>query len=323
MTLAVGPIPAVEFKNTKKIYFPGTKKESVALKSLNLKVMPGEFFGLLGHNGAGKSTAIGMMSGTVNITEGDVLIYGHSIITDSTSAKLKLGVVCQELVADSFFDLRTMLRLQSKLSGVKPDIYWLDFLLERLALSGHVKKTTRELSGGMKRRMMIARALAHKPMMVVLDEPTAGVDVDLRHSMWEFINELHKTGRTIILTTHYLEEAEAFCQRLAILKNGELVTLKKREELMELGGKPMVVARFPEEFSPELLQKNLGSFPDAVLSKHQGKYQIGITFNEKDMVSLSNAHGILAQLIQSNGLAPESMSVQKPTLEQVFLNLSR
>jgi ABC-2 type transport system ATP-binding protein len=314
---------AIEFVNARKVYFEGTSKQAVALEGLNLEVKQGEFFGLLGHNGAGKSTAINIMSGVANITSGDVKILGESIVHNPLLAKRHLGVVCQELIADSFFDLRSMLKIQSKLSGVVPDSSWIDLLLEKLALTDHIKKTTRELSGGMKRRMMIARALVHKPKVVVLDEPTAGVDVELRRSMWEFIRELHKAGTTIILTTHYLEEAEQFCERLAILKAGKLVTLKSQSEIMKLGGTPKVVAKFAKgvvlnSYLPQI--KKLGGNLIADEVHHQQK--ITFEFDDKEPVSLSEAHASLNEALKQVIVKPESLDVEKPSLEEVFLKLS-
>jgi ABC-2 type transport system ATP-binding protein len=314
---------AVEFINAKKTYFPGTKKEFCALKSLNLSIQEGEFFGLLGHNGAGKSSAINMMSGVCQITSGEVKIFGEDVAKKPLLAKRYLGVVCQELIADSFFDLRTMLKIQSKLSGVVPDKNWIDYLLEKLALQDHISKTTRELSGGMKRRMMIARALVHKPKIIVLDEPTAGVDVELRRNMWEFIKELHEAGTTIILTTHYLEEAEQFCNRLAILKSGEMITLKSQKELMHLGGSPKVTASFPknsylEKYSAEI--SKLGGFLTTDALRNLEK--ICFEFNDKDPVSLTQAHALLNEALKIVNLKPESLDVEKPSLEEVFLKLS-
>lgn len=199
---------ALEFKNVSKSYCLPHGGSFAALKSFNLAIPKGEFFGLLGHNGAGKTTAINILAGVNKPSSGDIVVHGKSVIADPELTKRIVGVVQQELLVDSFFPLTTMLSIQSKLYGVVPDLDWIEFLLEKLQLKEHRKKTTRELSGGMKRRMMIARALVHKPSVLVLDEPTAGVDVQLRRSMWEFIQELHETGLTIILTTHYLEEAE-------------------------------------------------------------------------------------------------------------------
>jgi ABC-2 type transport system ATP-binding protein len=314
---------AVEFTNARKVYFPNSPKQSVALEGLSLQVNEGEFFGLLGHNGAGKSTAINIMSGAAKISSGDVKILGKSIVNEPLLAKKFLGVVCQELIADSFFDLRTMLNIQCKLSGVVPDKSWIDLLLEKLALKDHTKKTTRELSGGMKRRMMIARALVHKPKVVVLDEPTAGVDVELRRSMWEFIKELHLAGTTIILTTHYLEEAEQFCERLAILKAGKLVTLKTQKELMSLGGTPKVVAKFSKGVSLDAFEqvlKNLGGF--VLFDKFHNQFKIGFEFDDKEPVSLTAAHAKLNEALNQIGMSPESLDVEKPSLEEVFLKLS-
>ncbi|MBX9703209.1 MAG: ABC transporter ATP-binding protein [Silvanigrellaceae bacterium] len=233
---------AVEFIGASKAYqLPNSKESFEALRPLSLTIENGECFGLLGPNGAGKTTAIGILSGMMEMNQGDIKIFGTSVKDKPNVTKKILGVVQQELVADSFFRLPMMLRIQSLLSGVLPDPYWINYLLEKLFLAEHSHKTTRELSGGMIRRMMIARALVHKPQVLVLDEPTAGIDVHLRHTMWKFIKELNQSGITIILTTHYLEEAEHFCSRIGVLKKGELITLKENSEILKLGEKPKIL----------------------------------------------------------------------------------
>lgn len=323
---------AVEFLNAHKIYNAGSPKQFEALKPLNLSIRKGEFFGLLGANGAGKTTAINLMAGVVNISHGQVRILGLDVATQPKLAKRHLGVVPQELLADTFFKLDVMLNIQSKISGVVPDQNWIDYLLERLRLADHRNKTSRELSGGMKRRMMIARALVHKPEILVLDEPTAGVDVELRHSMWEFIRELHKLGLTIILTTHYLEEAEQFCERLAILKKGELVTLKTNTELMQLGGEPRVVFEItglnethPEEQFKVLSSraKTLGievSMVGGNLSSR--RLRLEHKYLAENLESFGEASKKLQQFSGDNQLKVATVSTVSPSLEEVFLKLA-
>lgn len=330
--MSVTSTPAVEFLQAHKVYSPNTPKQFEALKPLNLSIRKGEFFGLLGANGAGKTTAINLMSHVINISSGHVKILGIDVHDNPKLAKRHLGVVPQELLADTFFKLDVMLKIQSKISGVVPDKQWIDYLLERLRLADHRNKTTRELSGGMKRRMMIARALVHKPEILVLDEPTAGVDVELRHSMWEFIRELHKLGLTIILTTHYLEEAEQFCERLAILKKGELVTLKTNAELMQLGGQPRVVFEVTgiSETDPNQHYQTLVTlaFESGIEISMVGgdllsrRLRLEYKYTAEDLQSFDAASKKLQSFAGSHVLKVGSVSTVSPSLEEVFLQLA-
>lgn len=220
---------AVSFQRVSKQY-----KSLQALNEVSFNVEQGSFFGLLGPNGAGKSTLINIMSGLVTPTSGDVYVNGYHTIKDYRQARRSLGVVPQELISDPFFTLKELLQLQSGYFGLtgKAQKNWINELLERLTLTEKANSITNELSGGMKRRVLIAMALVHKPDVIVLDEPTAGVDVDLRKTLWAFAKELHEQGHTIILTTHYLEEAEALCDKVAILQKGELKALDKVSNLL-------------------------------------------------------------------------------------------
>lgn len=331
--------PAIEYIGASKTYSVGKPQAFEALKPLNLTIDQGDFFGLLGHNGAGKTTAINLLCGVSTLSGGQIKILGHDLATTETLCKRLIGIVAQELIADSFFRLDVMLRLQSKLSGVTPDEDWIEFLLGKLALKDHIKKTTRELSGGMKRRMMIARALVHKPRIIVLDEPTAGVDVELRHSMWEFISDLHKLGLTIILTTHYLEEAEQFCNRLAILKKGELVTLKTNRELLELGSRPRIIQLFSptgvdlleawytshatlwqKELQAEGIIFKLGEDPQLV-GDNRGM-SLSCEYDEKSPASLQEAITKLSGFAARHGIVATHVNTARPSLEEVFLKLA-
>ncbi len=220
---------AVSFQAVQKDY--GSLQ---ALKGVSFDVRPGCFFGLLGPNGAGKSTLINSMAGLVKPSAGRILVNGYDVEKEYRQARRFLGVVPQELISDPFFTIRELLDIQSGYFGLKSreQRLWVDELLDRLALSDKANAITNELSGGMKRRVLIAMALVHKPQVLVLDEPTAGVDVDLRRTLWEFTKELHQKGHTIILTTHYLEEAEALCEEVAIVKGGELKALETTGELL-------------------------------------------------------------------------------------------
>lgn len=204
-----------------------------ALKGVDLTVEQGEFFALLGPNGAGKTTLINILAGLTRATSGEVRVMGFDVERDYLSARRQLGVVPQELVFDPFFSVREALQLQSGYFGLRHNNAWIDELLERLGLTGKADTNMRRLSGGMKRRVLVAQALVHKPPVIILDEPTAGVDVELRQSLWQFVRELNQAGHTILLTTHYLEEAESLCQRVAVLKEGRIVTLAQTAELLD------------------------------------------------------------------------------------------
>ena len=206
-----------------------------ALKGVSFDVKQGEFFGLLGPNGAGKTTLISAMSGLARLSQGNISIMGYDTRKNPNQCRMSLGVVPQELVYDPFFNVREALQFQSGYFGIRKNEAWIDELLFKLNLEDKAGTNTRNLSGGMKRRLMVAQALVHRPPVIVLDEPTAGVDVELRQSLWVFIEELHQQGHTIILTTHYLEEAQALCNRIAMMKHGELVALDSTANLLKTG----------------------------------------------------------------------------------------
>ncbi len=220
---------AIVFKNVKKNY--GQLK---AVDGISLPIEEGAVFGLLGPNGAGKSTLINMLAGLVEPTAGSISAMGFDVIKDYQNARHSLGIVPQELVFDPFFNLREMLRFQAGYFGKgKSNDIWVDEIIERLDLTSKASTNMRMLSGGMKRRALIAQALVHRPPVIVLDEPTAGVDVELRQRLWSFIKELNKEGHTIVLTTHYLEEAEALCNRVAMLRTGKVVALDTTSNLLK------------------------------------------------------------------------------------------
>lgn len=205
-----------------------------ALNSIDLDINEGEIFGLLGPNGAGKSTLISIMAGLCRADSGQVTIMGRDVVKQATASRRMLGVVPQELLFDPFFKVREVLEIQAGYFGVdRKNRAWIDELLESLGLADKANSNMRALSGGMKRRVLIAQALVHKPKVLVLDEPTAGVDVDLRQSLWSFVERLHNDGTTVLLTTHYLEEAEALCERIGIMNHGDLVALDSRAGLMK------------------------------------------------------------------------------------------
>jgi len=203
-----------------------------ALDGVSLAIREGEFFGLLGPNGAGKTTLISALAGLVRPDSGALKVMGHDVASDYRRARQLLGVVPQELVFDPFFSVRETLRIQSGYFGIRRNDDWIDEILANLDLAGKADTNMRRLSGGMKRRVLVAQALVHKPPVIVLDEPTAGVDVELRQGLWQFIRRLNDEGHTIVLTTHYLEEAEALCKRIALMKQGRVVALDSTANLL-------------------------------------------------------------------------------------------
>lgn len=203
-----------------------------ALDGVSLQIGEGEFFGLLGPNGAGKTTLISCLAGLVRPDAGKLAVLGHDVVGDYRAARRLLGVVPQELVFDPFFSVRETLRIQSGYFGIRNNDEWIDEILANLDLTAKADTNMRRLSGGMKRRVLVAQALVHKPPVIVLDEPTAGVDVELRQGLWQFVRRLNRNGHTVILTTHYLEEAESLCGRIAMLKLGRVVALDSTSNLL-------------------------------------------------------------------------------------------
>ncbi|MEY2707213.1 MAG: hypothetical protein RI905_965, partial [Pseudomonadota bacterium] len=218
---------AISFKHLTKNY-----GSLVALNDVSLEIEEGEFFGLLGPNGAGKTTLISILAGLCRPTAGSVEVMGHDVQSDFRAARRLLGIVPQELVFDPFFTVRETLQFQSGYFGIKNNGEWIDEILHHLGLADKANKNMRALSGGMKRRVLVAQALVHRPPVIVLDEPTAGVDVELRQSLWKFISRLNQEGHTIVLTTHYLEEAQELCGRIAMLKKGQIVALDTTANLL-------------------------------------------------------------------------------------------
>ena len=232
-------LPAISFQNVSKTYRGGAVR---ALDGVSFDIQPGEFFGLLGPNGAGKTSLISILAGLSRASGGSVKVLGHDVVSDFAEARRALGIVPQELVFDPFFSAREALQIQSGYFGVRNNEAWIDELLEHLGLADKARANMRQLSGGMKRRVLVAQALVHRPPVIVLDEPTAGVDVELRQTLWQFIARLNREGHTVLLTTHYLEEAEALCHRIAMLKLGRIVALDRTSDL--LSGRASTMLRF-------------------------------------------------------------------------------
>ena len=278
-----------------------------ALKGVDLTIEQGEFFALLGPNGAGKSTLINLLAGLLRPTSGKLAVMGFDVLGQYRQARHALGVVPQELVFDPFFNVREMLRFQAGYFGHGPENdAWVDEIIECLGLTDKAHTNMRRLSGGMKRRALIAQALAHKPPVLVLDEPTAGVDVELRQIMWEFIKRLNREGHTIILTTHYLEEAETLCSRVAMMKQGEIIALDSTKNLLD---------RFPGKN----LRLKLGgsalpqSLHTMLRTQENGEYMLAL--NEVTQVEF-----VLAELRMAN-IVVEDMQLIEADLEDVFVDL--
>ena len=275
-----------------------------ALAGVDLAVAKGEFFGLLGPNGAGKTTLISILAGLVRADRGAARILGHDVVTDYRAARRALGVVPQELVFDPFFSVRETLRIQSGYFGLRRNDAWIDELLHHLDLTGKADANMRSLSGGMKRRVLVGQALVHKPPVIVLDEPTAGVDVELRQSLWAFIRKLNRDGHTVILTTHYLEEAEALCGRIAMMKAGRIVALDTTQNLLSrFAGVTVRVAalRLPGGWEARLLRRD-GNVHYLGLANHAELEQLLAAFRE-------------------GGIAIDELALADTDLEQVFLKI--
>jgi len=251
-------MPAISFQSVSKTYpQPRGPKGATfqALDDVSLDIEEGDFFGLLGPNGAGKTTLISILAGLTRATKGKVTVLGSDVREDFAQARRKLGVVPQELVFDPFFNVREALRIQSGYFGVKNNDDWIDELLSSLGLADKAQANMRQLSGGMKRRVLVAQALVHRPPVIVLDEPTAGVDVELRQTLWQFIAKLNKQGHTVLLTTHYLEEAEALCGRIAMLKFGKVVALDSTSALLKASSSNVLRFKLDGDLPTELARR--------------------------------------------------------------------
>ena len=247
-------IPAIEASHVVKRY-PGV----TALDRISLRIEQGEFFGLLGPNGAGKTTLISIMAGLTRASSGRVTVMGHDVARDYRLARRCLGVVPQELVFDPFFSVRETLRIQSGYFGLRHNDAWIDEVIANLDLGAKADANMRSLSGGMKRRVLVAQALVHRPPVIVLDEPTAGVDVELRQGLWQFVRRLNKDGHTVVLTTHYLEEAQQMCARIAMLKAGRIVAMEPTRDLLaRVSGVQLALklsGPLPAQLAPQVVEQ--------------------------------------------------------------------
>lgn len=295
---------AVSFQNVSKSYHTA-RGEFQALKGVSFDIEPGEFFGLLGPNGAGKTTLISILAGLTRASSGHVLVHGADVQNEYADARRRLGVVPQELVFDPFFTVREALRFQSGYFGIRHNDDWIDELLDGLGLADKATSNMRQLSGGMKRRVLVAQALVHKPPVIVLDEPTAGVDVELRQTLWQFISRLNKQGSTVLLTTHYLEEAEALCSRIAMLKKGEIVALEKTSVLLRQASANVLRFKTDQALPADLASQARLTGRVVQLPAHDAR----------------EVERILAQVRQA-GVDVEDIEIRKADLEDVFLDLT-
>lgn len=299
-------VPALKIQNLYKSY-----DGVAAVKGISFDIEQGEIFGLLGPNGAGKSTTINMVAGVTRIERGSVEIFGLDNFRDYRRTRRLVGVMHQEIVIDSFFTIDRALKIHSGYYGVPADRAWRERLIDQLGLGPHLGKPMIKLSGGMKRRFMVAKALIHKPRLLILDEPTAGVDVELRHNLWQFVREINRNGTTILLTTHYLEEAEQMCDRIAIMNHGELIALENTEELLDRVGERKMMVRLTEP---------LAASPSALASYNPRLDEEGRVLSLA--VPQGHTAGELLATLSRLGLSITEVDTQKVGLEEIFIELT-
>ncbi|MCC7546939.1 MAG: ABC transporter ATP-binding protein [Burkholderiales bacterium] len=294
---------AIEVREVSKRY-----RSVRALSGVDLKIEQGEFFGLLGPNGAGKTTLISLLAGLARPDAGTLQVMGHDVVHDYRRARSALGVVPQELVFDPFFTVRETLRIQSGYFGLRHNDEWIDQILERLDLAAKADSNMRTLSGGMKRRVLVGQALVHRPPVIILDEPTAGVDVELRQGLWRFIRELNEAGHTIVLTTHYLEEAEALCGRIAMLKQGQVIALDTTRNLL----RHVSGVRVRMRLEPDRLPVTLREWH----VEREGDSEV---LQLPDYAAVEPMLGML----RTGGVRVQELEVMQTDLEDVFVQLMR
>ncbi len=298
-------MPAISFANVAKTY-ASARGAVRALDDVSFDIEQGEFFGLLGPNGAGKTTLISILAGLARASAGRVAVLGHDVYSDYAAARRKIGVVPQELVFDPFFTVREALRIQGGYFGVHDNDAWIDELLANLGLADKADANMRQLSGGMKRRVLVAQALVHRPPVIVLDEPTAGVDVELRQTLWQFVARLNKEGHTVLLTTHYLEEAEALCGRIAMLKQGRIVALDRTSALLAGTASTMLRFKLDKPLPPALLANARVTGRIVQITAHDAR----------------EVESILA-VLHAAGAEPEDLEIGRADLEDVFIEIMR
>jgi len=297
---------ALEITGLGKAYKGGT-----VLHDLALSIPPGEIFGLLGPNGAGKSTTINMIAGVTRIDHGRIRVFGYDNQTDFRITRRLIGVMHQEIVTDNFFTIEQALKIHPGYYGVRADRQWRETLIERLGLGSHLHKPMNQLSGGLKRRFMVAKSLSHRPRLLILDEPTAGVDVELRRALWDFVRDINAEGTTVLLTTHYLEEAEQMCSRVGILHQGRLIALDRTQNLLSGLGRGRILLRLatPLKTIPEALAPYAPLLSDADTT-----LQLQLPAAEQTNQLLKTISGLQLPLV--------GMETDQPSLEEVFLQLT-
>ena len=279
-----------------------------AVRGISFKVAEGEVFALLGPNGAGKTTLISILAGLARADSGELRVMGYDVVSQYRHARRRIGVVPQELVFDPFFTVRETLRIQSGYFGLRDNDAWIDEIIERLDLTDKAGANMRQLSGGMKRRVLVAQALVHRPPVIILDEPTAGVDVELRQGLWHFVRELNQAGHTVVLTTHYLEEAEALCSRIAMLKQGVIVALDTTRNLLrQVAGVRLRLRLAPDRLPATLATKMIGAEDDSRLLALDSYAQI---------------ESVLADL-RAESIQVQELEVLQADLEDVFVQVMR
>ncbi|MAP67350.1 MAG: ABC transporter ATP-binding protein [Candidatus Marinimicrobia bacterium] len=296
---------AIEIKNLKKNY-----NNVEALKGINLNIPRGSFFGLLGPNGAGKTTTINIVTGLVNISSGQVSVLGHDVIKDYKKSRKKIGLAPQEFNFDHFFNLEEMLSFQAGYYGFESSKARdrSKIMLKQFGLESKSKSTPRQLSGGMKRRLQIAKALVHDPPIIILDEPTAGVDLELRHMLWDYLNKINSEGKTILLTTHYIEEAEHLCKQIAIIDSGKIITEGSTTELIQNSGENSIQIKIKNWQESNILDDWKYTFENDYLN-------IISKDGESDIPKL-------IKIISQSNASIEKINIKKTTLEDVFLKLT-
>ena len=303
---------AIEIKGLSKIYQgKGGSADTHALKGIDLTIPKGSMFGLLGPNGAGKSTTINILAGLVNKTGGSASIWGFDIDKNPRNARANIGVVPQELMFDAFFTPREMLEVQAGMYGVRARDRRTDELLKAVRLFDKADAYSRSLSGGMKRRLLVAKALVHNPPVLVLDEPTAGVDIELRQLLWDYVRELHARGTTVVLTTHYLEEAEELCDQIAIINHGEVVCCEPTKQLLRRIDEKEIIIQVAETL--DAVPAELSGFK-AVL---KGTNHLAIQISQSD----ANV-GLVLAAVQAAKLTINDISTNETDLEDIFLQLT-
>ena len=304
---------AIEISKLHKIYTDGKKQQhKTALKGVDLDIPDGSFFALLGPNGAGKSTLINIIAGLTHKTSGTVSICGYDIIKQMRGARLSIGVVPQELTLDAFFTVRESLDIHAGYYGVPKEQRRTQEIIDALGLSDKAEQYSRNLSGGMRRRLLVAKALVHNPPVLVLDEPTAGVDVELRTQLWNYVRELNKSGTTVLLTTHYLEEAEQLCDTIAVINHGEVVACEKKQVMLKrLDRKQLVITT---------------AQPTSLIPEQIKRWQVDIDVDGKLVIDYKPSKDSIQEILAavgSAGIAVSDFTTREPKLEDVFLQLTK